>query len=115
MNIEVSTNIGDKFLLGLEEVLNVIDSINRSDDDEDVIIFQNNIFVTPLFILPLLVYVNGCNKRIRYQYSNNYLNTIQFGNGGLKPDELESGTFHDLMDKCSFKTYIPIISFSTDL
>jgi len=54
MNIEVSTNIGDKFLLGLEEVLNVIDSINRSDDDEDVIIFQNNIFVTPLFRVCLL-------------------------------------------------------------
>ncbi len=115
MDIEVSSNIGDKFLLGLEEVLNVIDSINQSNDDEDVIIFQNNIFVTPLFILPLLVYVNGCIKRIRYQYSNNYLNTIQFGIGGLKPDELESGIFHDLMDKCSFKTYIPIINFPTDL
>ncbi|MDD2939027.1 MAG: hypothetical protein PHS25_12160, partial [Proteiniphilum sp.] len=34
---------------------------------------------------------------------------------GLKPDELESGIFHDLMNRCSLKTYIPIISFPTDL
>ncbi len=111
MEIQVSANIGDKFLRGLQEVLNVIDLINRSDDDEDVIIFQNSIFVTPLFILPLLVYVNGCNKRIRYQYSNNYLDTIQFGNGGMKPDKLESFKFHEFMESYSYKTYIPIINF----
>jgi len=85
MQINLSTHISDKFLLGLQEVLNVIDLINRSHDDEDVIIFQNNVFVTPLFILPLLVYVNGYKKRIRYQYTNKYLDTIRFGSGGLKP------------------------------
>ena len=42
MEIQVSANIGNKFLQGLQEVLNVIYLINRSDDDEDVIIFQNN-------------------------------------------------------------------------
>lgn len=115
MEINISRNIGDKFLQGLLEVLNVIDLINQSNDEEDVIIIQNNVFVTPLFILPLLVYVNGCKKRIRYQYTNGYLDTIQFGSGGLKPEELEPFAFHHLMKGCSYKTYIPIISFSTDL
>ena len=114
MEINVSAHIGDKFLQGLQEVLHVIDLINRSDDDEDVIIFQNNVFVTPLFILPLLVYVNGCKKRISYRYTNRYLDTIRFGSGGLKPEELESFAFHQLLDTCSVKTYIPIISFPTD-
>jgi hypothetical protein len=59
MEINVSENIGEKFLQGLEGVLRLIDRINQSEDEEDILIFQNNIFVTPLFILPLLVYVSG--------------------------------------------------------
>ncbi len=86
MEIIVSANIGNKFLQGLQEVLNVIYRINQSDDNEDVIIFQDNVFVTPLFILPLLVYVNSCKKRIIYRYANKYLDTIRFGSGGLKPE-----------------------------
>ena len=115
MEIQVIANIGDRFLQGLQEVLKIIDLINRSDDSEDLIVFQNSIFVTPLFILPLLVYVNGCKKQISFKYSNDYLDTIRFGSGGLKPEELESLAFYDLMKNCSFKTYIPIISFPTNL
>ncbi len=64
MEINISENIGEKFLQGLEEELRLIDQINQSEDEEDILIFQNNIFVTPLFILPLLVYVSGSQKRI---------------------------------------------------
>lgn len=115
MEIQVIANIGDRFLQGLQEVLRIIDLINRSNDHENVIVFQNSVFVTPLFILPLLVYVNGCKKVISFKYSNNYLDTIRFRSGGLKSEELESLAFHDLMEKCSLKTYIPIISFPTNL
>lgn len=115
MEINVSTNVGDKFLHGLQEVLNVIDRINRSNDEEDVIVFSNNFFVTPLFILPLLVYGNGCRKKIHFQYTNGYLDTIRFGTGGLKPEELGACAFQELLETCSGKTYIPIISFPTYL
>ncbi len=64
MEINISENIGEKFLQGLEEELRLIDQINQSEDEEDILIFQNNFFVTPLFILPLLVYVSGSQKRI---------------------------------------------------
>ena len=69
MEIQVSANIGDKFLQGLQEVLNVIDLINRSDDKEDVIIFQNN---SKLSILgcPNLVYYPQ-NPKGRITRSNN--------------------------------------------
>lgn len=114
MEINVSENIGQKFLQGLEVVLRLIDQINQSEDEEDILIFQNSIFVTPIFILPLLVYVSGSKKRIRYQFTNSYLDTIQFGSGGIKPEELGFSTFHHLLDTHSFKTYIPIINFPTD-
>jgi len=114
MEINVSENIGEKFLQGLEGVLRLIDRINQSEDKEDILIFQNNIFVTPLFILPLLVYVSGSQKKIRYQFTNSYLDTIQFGSGGIKPEELDFPTLHHSLNKYSAKTYIPIIDFPTD-
>ena len=114
MEINVSENIGEKFLQGLEVVLRLIDQINQSEDEEDILIFQNTIFVTPIFILPLLVYVSGSQKRIRYQFTNSYLDTIQFGSGGIRPEELEFSKLHHLLNTHSFKTYIPIINFPTD-
>jgi uncharacterized protein YlzI (FlbEa/FlbD family) len=114
MEINVSENIGEKFLQGLEVVLRLIDQINQSEEEEDILIFQNNIFVTPIFILPLLVYVSGSKKRIRYQFTNSYLDTIQFGSGGIRPEELEFSKLHHLLDTHSFKTFIPIINFPTD-
>lgn len=111
MDIRVSPNISDDFLHGLREVLDVIDRINSSPDEEDVLLFQGNVFVTPLFILPLLVYITGCKKSIKYGYCNTYLDTIRFGTGGVRPDELENDAFHALLEKCYSKTYIPIISF----
>lgn len=111
MDIRVSTNINDNFTHGLSEALNIIDQINKSSDEEDVLVFQDGVFVTPLFILPLLVYVNGCSKNIKYSYNNGYLDTIKFGLGGVKPDELGIEAFHNMLAKCNSKTYIPIISF----
>lgn len=114
MEIKISVNIGDRFLHGLMEVLRIIEFIDQSSDSDDVINFQSNVFITPLFILPLLVYINGSEKRITFKYSNSYLDTIRFGIGGLKSDELKSETLQDIMKMCSNKTYIPIISFPTD-
>lgn len=111
MNINVSVNISDDLLHGLREVLAIIDDINLSDDEEDVLIFRDNVFVTPLFILPLLAYTNFCAKRIRIQYNNRYLDAIHFGDRGLIPEQMEDWAFQDLLLQYSNKTYMPIISF----
>lgn len=115
MEINVTAKIGDRFTHGLQEVLSVIDQINQSHDDEDILVFSENIFITPLFILPLMVYISGCNKEIRYRYTNNYLDTICFGTGGIIPEKIGTNEFNQLLNKCSSKTYIPIISFPTSV
>lgn len=64
MKITPAIKILDNLLLdGLKEVLKIIDSINQSEDEEDTICFQNSCFVTPIFILPLLVYTDDCKKK----------------------------------------------------
>ena len=91
MKIEVKISISDEnFLSGLGEVLKIIDCINQSNDREIIIGFHEKTFVTPIFILPLLVYENGCNKKIIYDIKNRYLETIYFSEGGLKSDSFES-------------------------
>ncbi len=115
MEIKVSVNIDERFLHGLQEVLRIIDLIDQSNDSEDVIIFQRNVFITPLFILPLLVYIHGSKKRISFKYSNSYLDTIRFGTGGLKTEEVQPEKLNGIMEMCSHNTYIPIISFPTNM
>lgn len=112
MRINVTLNIQDNnFLYGLQEVFKIIDQINKSQDSEDVICFQQKTFVTPLFILPLLVYVNGCGKHILFENRSSYMDTIQFSQGGVKPDANEYSDFAEFLSKYSSKTFLPIINF----
>lgn len=112
MRINVTVNIQDNNLLyGLQEVLKIIDLINKSEDSEDVICFQQKTFVTPLFILPLLVYVNGCSKHIVFVNRSSYMDTIHFNQGGLKPDTIEPSDFITVLNNFTYKTFLPIINF----
>lgn len=116
MKININVNIYDSNLLsGLKEVLNIIDQISRSDDAEDTLCFQENTFVTPLFILPLLVYVSSCNKTISYEINSSYIDTISFGSGGIHPEILDDAAFVELLKKYSCKSYLPIINFPATL
>lgn len=116
MKITPAIKIRDNLLLdGLKEVLKIIDSINQSEDEEDIICFQNSCFVTPIFILPLLVYSKGCSKRISYENLSSYMDTIYFKEGGLQPEHLNSDKFDIFLKKYLNKTFLPIINFSANL
>lgn len=116
MKITTAIKIRDNLLLdGLKEVLKIIDSINQSEDEEDTICFQNSCFVTPIFILPLLVYTEHCKKIISYENLSSYMNTIYFKEGGFQPELLNSDGFDLFLKKFAYKTYLPIINFSANL
>jgi len=116
VKINVTLNIQDSNLLyGLQEVLKIIDLISKSDDYEDIICFQPDTFVTPIFILPLLVYVNGCQKSVRYENNSSYMDTVYFSCGGLRPDLKGHSDFETLLNKYAFKSYLPIINFPAHL
>ena len=109
MKIDATVNIQDNNLLyGLQEVLKIIELIIKSEDREDIICFQKRTFVTPLFILPLLVYVSGCEKVIRFDNYSSYMDTIHFSQGGLKPDMTEHSDFLASLNKFAYKTFLPI-------
>lgn len=116
MKINATINIQDKHLLfGLQEALKLIDKLNKSTDTEDIVSFRYGTFVTPIFILPLLVYVHGCKKTISFENRSSYMNAIHFSSGGLMAEQMAHAEFVDLLNTYVFKTYLPIISFPANV
>ena len=111
MDIKLKVNIDDKRMSdGLLAAMNTINQINESADDNITLDFSAVKFVTPLFVLPLVVYFNSCNKNISITGIGDYLQTIEFTKGIL-PDKMRKSEFIAVMEKYTRKTYVPIISF----
>lgn len=100
----------DRLVGGLSPVLEIINEVENSTDNEIIIDFGGTGFVSPLFVLPLMVYVNGSSKDISYRNITGYLNTIKFGNE-YKPEQMRKSEFLAHMEGYSNKTYIPVVSF----
>ena len=57
MRIHVNVNIeSDRFLNGLYEAIDIIDRVAQYPDNDVIIDFSGTRFVTPLFVVPLMVY-----------------------------------------------------------
>ena len=100
----------DKLSNGLKEVLIIIDQIQNSPDPEHIIDFNNTSFVTPTFVLPLMVFAKGCGKSIHFKNITPYMSLLYFGEGIL-PDEIRKTEFIAKMEAYAGKTYTPVINF----
>lgn len=100
--------IGEAF----NHLFRIILQMERCDDNDFVWNFKNTSFVTPFFILPLMLYRDKCGKNISCINMSNgvrcYLDAINFDNVTVA-DEIED--FHSYMESYSIKKYIPIICF----
>ena len=111
MIIRKDINIQDnKLLNGLLPVLEIINQIASSDDQEITIDFCSTRFATPLFVLPLMVYLQGSGRQINCTNLSAYLNTVKFWNG-IVPDDMRRSEFLAHMEGYANKSYIPIVNF----
>ena len=111
MNIKLKVNIKDgRMSDGLLAVIDTIHLINETTDENITLDFSDVKFITPLFVLPLVVYLNSCDKNITIVNMHEYLQTIGFATG-MCPDKMRKSEFVAIMEKYSQKTYIPIVSF----
>ena len=107
-------NVNDNFLDGLAQVVKIMAEADSSEDTDLTIDFSNTKFVSPLFVLSLLVYLSGCGKRVSIININDYLLTIGMQNFGVRADLMRITQFIAFLERFSKKTYIPIIAFPTD-
>ena len=105
-----SNVLNDKFLSGLNQALGMIRQIEDSQDDDIIIDFAEVQFVSPLFVLPLMVYLNRIDKRVQCENLSSYLKAVHFGDG-LRPDEMRELEFKAHMESFARNTYIPVINF----
>lgn len=100
----------DKLSNGLQEVFPIMDKIEKSIDAEDTIDFSNTPFVSPTFILPLMVFAKGCGKTIHFSNVTPYMKLLYFGDGIIS-DQMRKTEFVAHMEGYAEKTFIPIINF----
>ena len=103
----------DKIGNAFNSLFQIISSMEANEDEDVVWDFSKTIFVTPFFLLPLMLYKKQCGKNVECKNISttlqSYFTTVHFDKG-LTPEELNDG-FSKYMESYSGKTYIPIINF----
>ena len=113
MVIKEHINVKDDRLIdGLTPVVRIMNRMEMSENLEVTIDFSNTRFISPVFALSLIVYLSRCGKQVSFKNVPDYLNRIEFGNGGIKPDTMRQTEFLAKLEKYASKTYIPIIDFA---
>lgn len=102
----------NQFLSGLNEALGMVRQIDATQDDDIVIDFAEVRFVSPLFVLPLMVYLHRMDKRVKCVNLSSYLKAVHFGDG-LRPDEMRELEFKAHLESFARNTYVPVINFPT--
>lgn len=103
--------ISDQFLSGLVPVFNIMEQVNSANTTEEIMIdFTHASFVTPIFVLPLMIFLKDEKHKVTTSNTTEYLSVIRWEKG-LIADEMRLSTFKALIEGFSSKTYIPIINF----
>ena len=106
-------NVKDERLIdGLTPVVRIMSQMEDSNDLEVTIDFSDTRFISPVFALSFIVYLSRCGKQVSFKNISDYLERIEFSNGGVKPDMMRQTEFLADLEKYASKTYIPIIDFA---
>lgn len=111
MEIKLKADIRDDLMSdGLLAAMNAINLINEATDKSITLDFSEIEFVTPSYVLPLVAFLNSCDKDITIVNLKEYLQKIEFADG-MCPDRMRKSEFLAIMERYSQETYIPIVSF----
>jgi|UniRef100_UPI00402624F7 anti-sigma regulatory factor (Ser/Thr protein kinase) len=105
----------DKLSHGFTEAVKLCREL--SSDKTGVILDLAEVhFVSPSFLLPVIVYMHQLGFPINMINIGTYLSTVSFSDGGIDAASFaRSSAFKSYMESYSSKSYIPIIKFPTDL
>ena len=113
MIIKKSINVKDDRLIdGLTPVIRIMSQIEDSSEKNVTIDLSDARFVSPVFVLSLIVYLFSCGRQITICNLTEYLELIGIKDGGVKPDLMRQTEFLAMLEKYAHRTYIPIIDFA---
>lgn len=67
----------DRLMNGLSPMINIMSKIESSEDEKFIIDFSNTKFISPVFILSLMIYVMKTQKDIHYINLNDYMKALR--------------------------------------
>lgn len=86
----------EKLSSGLSLALRICRKIDSSPDSSDVIDFSQAEFVTPTFIIPILVYIKKSRKNISLENVDGYLKSISLSTYGVNSGAMRKLEFMNL-------------------
>ncbi len=101
----------EKLSSGLSAALRICNAIAENPDDDIVLDFAETSFITPTFVLPLLIYTKRNKKKITFRNLNNYMTCIHLDSLGINSGEMRKSEFSAFMESFAEKGYIPIVCF----
>ena len=113
MNIDIHIKAQNNWLgAGLAPTIDIMNRFKACASGPVNLVFSDTSFLYPSTLMSLIVFLARCD--IKYSIANptNYLKTIKFSEGGVRPEYLGADRFRKMMDKYTNKNYIPIINFS---
>lgn len=112
MVVDEYINVSDDRLMnGLIPVVRIMQRVSGSQEESLEIDFSHTKFISPVFVLSLIVFLSSCGKFYKFSNLNDYLTVIGLGNGGIRPDRMRRSEFLATMEGYIRRTYIPIINF----
>ena len=71
--------ISDQFLSGLVPVFNIMEQVNSANTTEEIMIdFTHASFVTPIFVLPLMIFLKDEKHKVTTSNTTEYLSVIRW-------------------------------------
>lgn len=112
MVIKEYINVSDERLMdGFIPVVKMMANTQESADKKLEIDFSYAQFISPVFVLSLLVWLSKCGKNVSFLQLPDYLKVIGLADWGISPDKMRQSEFVAMMEKYAKKSYIPIVSF----
>ncbi len=107
-NINVHSNSLSNGLIPTVRIMSQIESLPVGSDA--IIDFSQTQFISPVFVLSLLVYLKKSGRNVTLSHMNEYMQVIHMDNP-IQPDSMRSTQFKAYMQRYNLKSYIPVISF----
>lgn len=114
MNIQPKINVGSDKLSG--GFLSAVEFCNELATAGNAYVSLSDVgFVTPSFLLPSLIYIEGLENKPEFINASPYLNAMSFCSGGIDASLMRDTEFRGLILGFGRGNYIPIVKFPTDL
>ena len=97
--------LDDNLTRGIAPLVKIMFLVDQSKDDTIILDCSSIRFVSPVFVIALMLHLSSCSKKVSVTNIPTYLKTIGFCDA-VKPEELEDISFEEFLKNYQNKTYI---------